>query len=139
MKMIIVGVDGNPPAEEAAAKAAALAHATGAALHVVCAFGREQVAEVEAGDGALRISVSAESAAIATEVAARVTLDPERTTSGAVHGRPADALLAEAHRLDADLIVVGNKRVQSVARALGTIASAVAHRAPCDLYVARTH
>jgi nucleotide-binding universal stress UspA family protein len=40
---------------------------------------------------------------------------------------------------DAAVIVVGNKRVQGVTRLLGSIATDVAHKAPCDVYIANTH
>ena len=36
------------------------------------------------------------------------------------------------------MIVVGNKRVQGLARVLGSVASAVAQHAPCDVYIAKT-
>ena len=52
-------------------------------------------------------------------------------------------ILVIAHRLstirDADVIVVGNKRVQGVSRILGSIARYVAAHAPCDVYIAHTH
>lgn len=139
MDMIIVGVDGNEPSERAAKTAAELARATGAKLHIVCAYARNEVAEVEDGGRTQRISVAEESAEIAAEVANRITHDPSRTTSSAAQGRPAEVLVAEAERLSADLIVVGNKRVQSLVRALGTVAGAVAAHAPCDVYVAHTN
>ncbi|MBC2960021.1 universal stress protein [Nocardioides deserti] len=137
--MIIVGVDGNEPSERAARTAADLAQATGARLHVVCAYPRNEVAEVEDAGRMQRISIAEESARIAAEVAGRITRDPSRTTSSATRGRPAEVLVAEAERLSADLIVVGNKRVQSLVRALGTVAGAVAAHAPCDVYVAYTN
>jgi nucleotide-binding universal stress UspA family protein len=139
MDMIIVGVDGNEPSERAARKAAELARSTGARLHVVCAYPRNEVAEVEDGGRTQRISIADESAQVAAEVAGRITHDASRTTSSAAQGRPAEVLVAEAERLSADLIVVGNKRVQSLVRALGTIAGAVAAHAPCDVYVAHTN
>lgn len=139
MKMIIVGVDGNEPSERAARTAAELARATGAHLHVICAYPRNEVVQVEDGGTSRRISIAEESAEIAAEVAARITHDASRTSSSAAQGRPAEALVSEAERLDADLIVVGNKRVQSVVRALGTVAGAVAAHAPCDVYVAHTN
>jgi nucleotide-binding universal stress UspA family protein len=57
----------------------------------------------------------------------------------AASGKPADALLEVAEKSDAELIVVGNKRVQGATRILGSIASEVARKAQCDLYVAYTH
>lgn len=140
MKMIIVGVDGNTPSEAAAERAALLAEQSGAHLHVVCAYARDQVAEVDTAEGeAQAISIAQESARIAAEVANRITRTPERTTSTAAQGRPTEVLLAEAERLGADLIVVGNKRVQGLARALGSIAGSVAARANCDVFIAYTH
>ncbi|WP_408898180.1 universal stress protein [Nocardioides sp. R1-1] len=136
---IVVGVDGNERAERAAETAARLAAATGAALHVVCAYSREQSAEVEAGGERLTVSVSEESADIAARTAARLAgLVGGTVTSAAVHARPADALLAEAERLDATLVVVGNKRMQGIARVLGSVPAAVAHHASCDVYIVNT-
>ena len=51
---------------------------------------------------------------------------------------PASALCDEAERLDASIIVVGNKRVQGISRVLGSIAGGVAKMAPCDVYIVHT-
>lgn len=139
MTTIVVGVDGNPRAEQAATRAAHLAAAMDATLHVVCAYVRDQSAEVDADGETRRIAISQESSAIAEETAASLRSITPSVTSAAVLGRPADALLAEAERLGADLIVVGNARVQGIARVLGSVASAVAHHARCDVYIANTN
>lgn len=59
--------------------------------------------------------------------------------ASAADGGPAKALIAHAEEVGADLIVVGNKRVQGPARILGSIASDVTAKAHCDVYVAHTH
>ncbi|WP_110207075.1 universal stress protein [Nocardioides daejeonensis] len=138
-EVIIVGVDGNERAERAADRAAQLARATDAALHVVCAYVREQTAQITVGDGTHSVSVAEESADIASRTAARLAEVVPTVTSAAVHGRPADALLEEAERLDASLIVVGNKRLHSIARVLGSVPAAVAHHAACDVYIVNTN
>ena len=51
---------------------------------------------------------------------------------------PADSLCAEAERLGAKMIVVGNRRVQGLSRVLGSVASDVLRHAPCDVHVANT-
>ncbi|MET0460593.1 MAG: universal stress protein, partial [Ilumatobacteraceae bacterium] len=51
---------------------------------------------------------------------------------------PASALLTEADRLQADVIVVGNRRMQGVGRLLGSVANEVAHNATCDVYIVKT-
>ncbi|TQK69480.1 universal stress protein [Nocardioides sp. SLBN-35] len=137
-ELIVVGVDGNERAERAADTAARLAAATGAGLHVVCGFVREQSAEITDGEGTHAVSISAESADIAARTASRLAEVVPQVTSAGVHGRPADVLLAEAERLDASLIVVGNRRVQGIARVLGSVAAAVAHHASCDVYIVNT-
>jgi len=139
-KLIIVGVDGNEPAEQAARVAADLARDTGAALHVVCAYGRDDVAEIDLeGDGTARVSVADESADIAARTAAALGEGISQVDSSAAQGRPADVLVAEAERLGATLIVIGNKRVQGPGRVLGSVAASVAHHAPCDVYIAHTN
>ncbi|WP_235735578.1 universal stress protein [Nocardioides alcanivorans] len=137
-ELIIVGVDGNERAERAAERAAQLANATGAALHVVCAYVRDQSAQITVADGTHSVSVAEESADIAARVATRLADVVATVTSAAVQGRPAEALLEEAERLDASLIVVGNKRLQSIARVLGSVPAAVAHHANCDVYIVNT-
>ena len=53
-------------------------------------------------------------------------------------GDPARFLCEEAGRLRARAIVVGNRRVQGVARVLGSVAADVVKQAPCDVLVANT-
>ncbi len=51
---------------------------------------------------------------------------------------PDDALVAEAERLDASMIVVGSKHTQGLARILGSVAAGVVHKAPCSVHIAHT-
>jgi nucleotide-binding universal stress UspA family protein len=54
-------------------------------------------------------------------------------------GEPADALLAVAEELDADLLVVGNRGISGVRRyLLGNVADRVAHHAPCSVHIVHT-
>ena len=55
------------------------------------------------------------------------------------NGEAAAALLREADEIGADMIVVGNKRVQGFTRFLGSIARTIASEAHCDLYIVNTH
>ena len=60
------------------------------------------------------------------------------STAAALDEKPASALLREADRLQADVIVVGNRRMQGVGRLLGSVANEVAHNANCDVYIVKT-
>ena len=62
-----------------------------------------------------------------------------KVTYSAARGRPADALIKEALRMEARIIVVGNRRMQGIGRVLGSVANSVAHNAPCDVYIANTY
>ena len=60
-------------------------------------------------------------------------------TVQAIEGSPADVLLEAAADFGADCIVVGSKGLRSHAHfLLGSVASSVAHHAPCDVLVVHT-
>ena len=141
MKTIIAGVDGSVPAGRAAHRAAELARALGAELHVVTAYGRYEEAKYRSGSEEYVISNEMDAdELLATTVADLRQKFPDVTvTTAPYEGKPADALISAAELLHADIIVVGNKRVQGVLRVLGSVARDVASRTSCDLYVAHTH
>lgn len=140
-KTIVVGVDGSETAAAAARTAARLAVALDATLVAVSAYGRLEVEKV--GQGSDEVVITSEQDALATaqnQVAPlRVEFPDLVVETLAAEGKPADALVDFAERHDADLIVVGNKRVQGLGRVLGSIAKDVARKSPCDVYVAHTH
>ena len=63
---------------------------------------------------------------------------PPRSPLRAAHGKPQEVLVAEAERLNATLIVVGNVGMKGLGRVLGSVATSVAHAAPCDVYIVKT-
>lgn len=155
VKRVLTGVDHTDAARNAAEKAAALAAAFGAELHVLTAYTLDQAAtthlrrstnpsDVEA---TIESQSEADSRRIkgAEEIAASVAdelrgLFPHVTiTAQAAEGDPAQAIVEWADRLDVDIVVVGNKRVQGIGRILGNIARDVAKDIACDLYVAYTY
>lgn len=75
----------------------------------------------------------------AKSVADSLRSDDLIVSHSVVRSRPADALLKEAARVEADMIVVGNRRMRGVGRVLGSVANSVAHNAPCDVYIANTY
>lgn len=140
MNTIVIGVDGSETAARAAQKAADLAVATGATLHVLSAYGKFEMEKYSSGSEEFIFSTEKDAETTANGVLARLRgTHPELTvTSGSAEGKPGEALVKEAARLQADLIVVGNKRVQGVSRVLGSVARDVATRASCDVYIAHT-
>ncbi len=140
-KTIVVGVDDSETATAAARKAAELAQAFGGALHVLSAYGKFESETFRSGSEEIRFTSEKDAQNVASSVVARLRRDfPDiELTSSPLEGQPGEALVQAAERLGADIIVVGNKRVQGIARVLGSVARDVAAHAPCDVYVAHTH
>jgi nucleotide-binding universal stress UspA family protein len=114
-----------------------LAESLGASLHVVTAFETETAETFGVGSDKVRIS-NADSSEIVAKDLAR-SRPGVQVTHFAARGKPADSLIKEAIRLDARLIVVGNRRMRGIGRLLGSVANSVAHNAPCDVYIANTY
>jgi len=136
--VILVGVDGSDSSRHAARRAAELAVRLGAQLHVLTAVDKATVEDFPDRPGASQMTSGELAEAIASDVADELRSAMPTVTSKALTGRPASALVDEAIRMDASLIVVGNRRVQGVSRVLGSVATSVAAHAPCDVYIVKT-
>ena len=147
-RTIVVGTDGSSTADKAVEVAGELARACGAAVHVVTAY-RPVRAAAYAGAGAMAPPlppsawlgdderVAAEE--VVRRAGERLAQAGVSATSTARLGEPADALLAMAEEVEADLIVVGNRGMTGVRRyLLGSVADRVAHHAPCSVHIAHT-
>ncbi|HWB69932.1 MAG TPA: universal stress protein, partial [Solirubrobacterales bacterium] len=56
-----------------------------------------------------------------------------------IEGEPAEAILNVAEKIDADLIVVGNRGMTGARRfLLGSVPNNVSHHAPCSVIIVRT-
>jgi nucleotide-binding universal stress UspA family protein len=143
---IVVGTDGSPTAQRAVAQAAAMAAADGARLVIVSAYmpgdRREPTEEVDSLPSDIRYTLTDR---VQTEELAE---DGRRLAKAAgvgkvvvqaLEGEPSQVLLDAARDFDADLIVVGSRGLTSHAHfILGSVASSIAHHAPCDVLVAHT-
>lgn len=140
IKKIVTGVDGSPTAGAAARVAAGMAETHRAELHVISAYGNADTERVSSDGSGIVLDRK--------EDARRALDDGVASLRGDFPGlvidarlsdrRPAAGLVEFAEEIDADLIVVGNKRVQGISRVLGSIATEVARKAPCDVYIAHT-
>ncbi|HEY5888977.1 MAG TPA: universal stress protein [Acidimicrobiales bacterium] len=138
MDTVIAGVDGSETALEAARSAADLAKRLGANLHLVMAIGQHKQQTVRgAGGEAWTINTFDSAEQKLSAIAGQIRGGPGVTTS-VVEGDPAKCLVAEAERLDAEVIVVGNKRVHGPGRVLGAIGLEVVRRAPCAVHIVKT-
>jgi nucleotide-binding universal stress UspA family protein len=138
MKVIIVGVDGSPTAFKAAESAREVAMATKSRLHVVTAFDGDRVETHGSGSDAWIASDAGQAEHIAKCVAAKLGTPGLIVTFSAVRGKPSEALIHEAERHEADMLVVGNQRMRGLSRVLGSVANTIAHNAPCDVFIVKT-
>jgi nucleotide-binding universal stress UspA family protein len=137
MTVYVVGTDGSDTAKIAARRAGDLAAATGAAIHVVSAYsGRGDVVTV--GSETFEVSGLNVAEEIAAQQAAAYRAAGLNATHSAGEGKPGSVILQEAENVEADLIVVGNRRMQGMQRVLGAVANDVVHHAPCDVMVVKT-
>jgi nucleotide-binding universal stress UspA family protein len=136
--IIVVGVDGSGTARKAAESARDLAAALGASLHVVSAFDSDRTEVFGSGSDKWIVS-DADGAENVARTVADALVGDVKVTYSAARGKPAEALIKEADRLDAKMIVVGNRRMRGIGRVLGSVANSVAHNAPCDVYIANTY
>ena len=136
MNEIVVGVDESETSRRAAVRGAEIAVALGQTLHLVMAVKGGVSRGVHVGGDEFHVDWITE----ATQYLAELCGDlPLPDSSCALGGKdPAKSLCDEAERLDASMIVVGNRNVKGVARILGAIAADVMRHAPCDVLVVNT-
>jgi nucleotide-binding universal stress UspA family protein len=142
---VVVGTDGSDSSYLAVERAADVAHESAAKLVIVCAYApasrREVASATEVlGDDAYQVVGSApaeETLRTAAErAAARGASAVERV---AVEGEPVKSLLGALGEHQADLLVVGNRGLNTLAgRLLGSVPADVSRRAPCDVLIVHT-
>jgi nucleotide-binding universal stress UspA family protein len=145
-KVIVVGTDGSETSLRAVDKAAALAAESNARLVVASAHpassdpARAGVDPDQAHDESYRTQGNAPVYDLLQDAAARAKRSGATdVTQRAVEGAPADALVALADEVGADLIVVGNVGVNSiVGRLLGSVPKVVQRRAHTEVLVVET-
>ncbi|GGT79790.1 MULTISPECIES: universal stress protein [Actinomadura] len=144
-RIILVGTDGSDSSFRAVDKAAQLAAATGATLLLASAYSpmpeRERAnAADRLGDLAYKVQGSTPAddalrAARERAVAAGAT-DIEQE---AVEGDAVDVLSKLAKERPVDLMVIGNRGLNSLAgRILGSVPANLSHRASCDVLIVHT-
>jgi nucleotide-binding universal stress UspA family protein len=142
---VLVGTDGSESSYRAVDRAAEIAHDSAARLVIVCAYHpatRREVAEAEdvLGDDAYQVTGSTpaeETLRTAAERAAAAGVTAIDRV--AVEGEPVKSLLNMVDKYQANLLVVGNRGLNTLAgRLLGSVPADVSRRAPCDVLIVHT-
>ncbi|UMB69471.1 universal stress protein [Mycobacterium paraterrae] len=145
-KVIVVGTDGSDTSLRAVDKAAEIAAQSHARLIVASAHsastghGHDGVDPDQAHDESYRQQGNAPVYDLLQDAAARAKQrGATEVTQRAVQGAPADALIALADEVGADLLVVGSVGVNSlVGRLLGSVPKIIQKRANTEVLVVET-
>jgi nucleotide-binding universal stress UspA family protein len=142
---IIVGTDGSGTASRAVLHAIDLAALSGARLHIATA-GSDSFVHLVAGGvglpGTEEVSPTTLTEDLSAVVNGAASLAQERGVDCETHtiiGDAVDAICNLAEKLNADLIVVGNRGMKGVQRYFwDTVPDAVSHKAPCNVLIVDT-
>ena len=140
---VIVGTDGSDSSLRAVDKAAAIASRTDAKLVIATAYlpsaDDTRAADVLKGEG-YKMSGNAPIYAILREAKERaLAAGATNVEERAVVGAPVDALVGLAEEVKADLLVVGNVGLNTIAgRLLGSVPANVARRSRADVLIVHT-
>ncbi|MFD3704848.1 universal stress protein [Nocardia sp. NPDC058658] len=144
-RTIVVGTDGSDSSYVAVEKAAALAGAAEATLVLACAYFPTDDRDVAAAadvlkDEAYQVRGSAptnEILLVAREKA--IAAGAKNIVDRAIVGEPVDSLLDLVKEVDADLLVVGNRGLNTLTgRLLGSVPSDVARKSRSDVLIVHT-
>ena len=142
---VLVGTDGSESSFQAVDRAAAVARDAGAALLLACAYRPMSAREVQDAADALGGESYKVSGSTPAEDVLRDARDRARTVGAtvvdtlAIEGDPVDELIAIAEARDVDLVVIGNRGLNSLAgRLLGSVPADISHRATCDVLIVHT-
>jgi len=144
-RTVVVGTDGSSTSLAAVDRAARVAADSAAELVIVCAYTPASRRDTAAAEDALRDEAylivgwtPAEETLRSAEERALAAGAPKIRTS-AVDGPPVDVLRAAAAEHGADLLVVGNKGLNTLSgRLLGSVPSGVARRSGVDVLIVHT-
>lgn len=125
---------------KAASRAAAMAEGLGGELVVLSAHTKDNTEVVRIGGDTWILNDAEQARKMAERVAGRLRTRHSglAVRPVAVRGKPQDALTEEAEHCGAGLLVVGNVGMKGLGRVLGSVASSVAHNAPCDVLIVKT-
>ncbi|RDI65497.1 universal stress protein [Nocardia pseudobrasiliensis] len=144
-RTIVVGTDGSDSSYVAVEKAAALAGAAGATLYLACAYYPTDDRDVAAAADVLKDEAYQVRGSAPTHEILRTGRD-RATAAGATNiveravvGEPVESLLTLVKEVSADLLVVGNRGLNTLTgRLLGSVPSDVARKSRTDVLIVHT-
>ena len=142
---VMVGTDGSTSSFKAVEKAARIAADAGATLILVTAYrpmderSRKEAAD-KLGDEAYKVSGSSPAESILSEAEdLAFKAGVKSVVKLPMEGDPVDALVDAAAVKKVDLLIIGNRGLNSLSgRLLGSVPQNVSHKAACDVLIVHT-
>ncbi len=142
---LLVGTDGSQSSFRAVDRAATIAAATDATLLIVCAYHpmsdlEQAAARDQLGDSAYKVSGSAPAEEVLRDAADRAAAQgAKKLEQLPEQGDAVDVLVKVAEDRGVDLVVVGNRGLNSLSgRLLGSVPNNISHKAHCDVLIVHT-
>ena len=143
--LVLCGTDGSESSFRAVDRAAAVARDAGALLLLATAYRpmssrAVQDAQDALGGEAYKVAGSTPAEDVLRAATERALASgPVTVETAAIQGDPVDALIDLANDRGADLVVVGNRGLNSLAgRLLGSVPANISHRSVCDVLIVHT-
>lgn len=140
-KTIVVGTDGSDSSLLAVRRAAGIAAAVGADLVLASAYYGSDADAQSSQRGDSKAVIGNESADQTLAAAIKVAKDEgvENVSTQTRQGSPVEALMAIVTDIEADLLVVGNRGINSLTgRLLGSVPADLARQSNCDTMIVHT-
>lgn len=138
---IVVGTDGSKSSMLAVERAAKIAAAFDATLVVGCAYyeSKEDASKTLRQDSVTVLGDDPAQQNLDKAVAHAREVGCEKIETSIKPGTPVQALMAIVQEHDADLLVVGNRGINSLTgRLLGSVPADVARQSDCDVMIVHT-
>jgi nucleotide-binding universal stress UspA family protein len=140
---VVVGTDGSETSFRAVERAAELARDAQATLVIACAYFPERPdphAQDVLGDEAYQVTGSAPADDTVSRARDRAAAaGATKIETAAVQGKPGDTLVRIVNERNADLLVVGNRGLNTLAgRIIGSVPLDVVRHSPVDVLVVHT-
>jgi nucleotide-binding universal stress UspA family protein len=142
---VLVGTDGSDSSYRAVDRAAEIARDTAARLVIVCAYEPASAREVAVAADILKQEAFTVAGSAPAEETLRTAADraaargASKVERAPVEGEPVKSLIDALEEHQADLLVVGNRGLNTIAgRLFGSVPGAVSRRSPCDVLIVHT-
>lgn len=138
---VVVGTDGSSSSLLAVERAAELASAFGAKLVIGCAYyeSEEEVSSTLRQDSNTILGDETARANLASAVERAHETGVDNVETSMRPGTPVEALMRIVTDYDAELLVVGNRGINSLTgRLLGSVPADVARQSDCDVMIVHT-